>query len=244
MYYLVTMVSWVTICKDSYKDKKKIAFKEKFAKKQKLSYNYKYSHYLYSNKEVHNYFTKAGISKSDIQIFPDGSYEYESDEKFENYDKAGIGIFISYQDDQYHFQQSIGAQSIFYAEMYAIAVIEFLLNKINLPIDCNIEIFCDNQSVFESIYKQSDHELYPVLANKCRDLINKHQIIIHKIKSHVTGDSIIGNDFADKLARNAVKILFNHTTPLIWFSWLNSKMVHKNFRCCGQTVLWDTIDPG
>ena len=237
------MASWVTICKDSYKDVHKIKFKEKFAKKQNVSHNYRYSHYLYNNSQLHQYFIKNNITNFSIQIFTDGAYEYDAEEKYENYDKAGVGIFISFQMNQYHFQQSIGAQSIFYAEMYAIAILDILLNKLKLPRNQIIDVFCDNQSVFESIYKQNKHELFPVLANKCRDLINNHNVIIHKIKSHVLGDPIIGNDFADRLAGNAIKIPFNHTIPLIWFSWLNSKLVHKDFRCYGQTVLWDTLDP-
>ena len=39
-----------------------------------------------------------------------------------------------------------------------------------------------------------------------------------------------------------ITLLLDHTIPLIWFSWLSSKAVHKDFRCCGQTVPWDTLD--
>ena len=140
--------------------------------------------------------------------------------------------------------QAIGSQSIFYAELYAIAIVKNLLDELHLPINNRIEIFCDNQSVFELIYKNNNRDIHPILSSKCRELVSNYNIIVHKVKSHVSNDSIIGNDYADTLAGSAITIPFNHTIPLIWFSWLNSKTVHKNSRCCGQTVLWDTLDPG
>ena len=80
----------------------------------------------------------------------------------------------------HQFQQSTGAQSIFYTEMHAIAVFKLLLNKLNSSLTNEMSIFCDGQSVFESIYKQNERELYPILANKYRELITKHDIVIHK----------------------------------------------------------------
>ena len=82
------------------------------------------SHYLYSNAEFINYVNKSQLTPTDTQIFTDGSHEYESEEKFENYHKAGIGIFMSSFQNQYHFLQAIGSQSIFYAELYVIALIK------------------------------------------------------------------------------------------------------------------------
>ena len=122
--------------------------------------------------------------------------------KYKKQNKAGIGIFVSKNLDQYHFLHAIGSQSIFYAELYVIAIIKHLLNKLNLPTSNRIEIFCDNQSVFKTIYKQNNNEIYPHLANKCREMINHHNIIIHKVKSYIPTDTIMG--------MTTIKIPFNH----------------------------------
>ena len=78
---------------------------------------------------------------------------------------------------------------------------------------------------------------------KCTHFNNHYNLIIHEVKSHVPVNSTIGNDIADNVAGLAISIPFNHSIPLAWFSWLNSKTVYKDFRCCRQTVLWDTLDP-
>ena len=51
-----------------------------------------------------------------------------------------------------------------------------------------------------------------------------------KLMSHVHSNPIIGNNLADTLAGNSIEIPFNHTIPLVWFSWLNSKTAHKSVR--------------
>ena len=87
----------------------------------------------------------------------------------------------------------------------------------------------------------------PKFFLKCRNVIPKCSIIIHEVKSHVGQNSKIGSDLADKLVHlvgSALKFNFNDTTPLILFSWLNSKLFPEDFRCYGQTVLWDALDPG
>ena len=238
------MATWVSNCKDIYRDPSKIALKSKFMKNCNNSYNYRYSHYFYNNTKILSYYRNSKINHTDTLIYTDGSYEFDHEEKFDNFHEAGIGIYVSNSLDEYHFFQALGSHSIFYAEMYAIAILENLLIKLNLSLSDRIEIFCDNQSVFESIYKKSKDEIYPILLSKCRDLINKYQVVFHKVKSHVPYDPVLGNDIADKLAKKAISLPFNHLIPRPWFSWLNSFIVRKDFRCYEQTVLWDTLDPG
>lgn len=64
--------------------------------------------------------------------FTDGPYETDPEEKFKNYVKAGIGIFISSNLEQFHFYQAMGSQSIFCAKVGAIAVIKQLIKKMVL----------------------------------------------------------------------------------------------------------------
>ena len=200
------LATWVTICKDMHEESHKLNFKSKFVKQYTQHYDLRNSHYFYNNTEVNNYFNASNVSSYDATIFTDGSYEYDPEEKCKNFHKAGIGVLISNNLDG--FLQSIHSQSIFYAETYAIAVTENLLSKLNLSFNNRIEMFCDNQSVFESIYEQSNHELFPSLFSKNRNLIKNHNILIHKVKSHVDSNPKIGNDFADILAGTAFLSLY------------------------------------
>ena len=182
-------------------------------------YNHTHSQYLYNDAQHQNHLEKSKLSNARTLILTDRSHEYEPEETYENHTGGSVSMFISKKkNDYHHFWQAFGSQSIFYAEVCAIAVIKQLMNELNLFIKDGIEIFCDYQSVFESIYKQSNDELHPFSFKKCRELVNDYSIIIHKVKSHVSSSHMIGNDIADHHAGLAINIPFNHEIPLIWFN--------------------------
>ena len=71
--------------------------------------------------------------------------------------------------------------------------------------------------------------------------------ILHKVKAHQTKDEIIGNKFADKLAKRAVAKSLSRHFPTPWFNFINSSCVRRNSTCYGPKDpedLWDLLDPG
>ena len=242
------LASWTTICKSIYNDPHKIKFRNNYAEKSYVPLNYRYPMYLYNNTEVHKYMNNTNIEtySNHITVFTDGAHIYDEEEKYENNDIASIGIFISYKNTQYLFCQAIGAQSIYFAEMYAVAIVLDLMIKLNLPTEIPIDIFCDNQTVIENIYKTPKFPSFPNMLYKCQQMIEKKNVIIHKVKSHEPNDEIIGNKIADEAADYAIKYNFCRRVPTPFYEWINSKAVRKDFGCYGQTdqILWDLFDPG
>ncbi len=162
--------------------------------------------WIFDNKEWMKYKRKNKIEKTDIIIATDGSFKNN---------KAGIGIYIEHKNKKYNFWQTLGNQTVNYAELFALGKIKYLLEKFKINYNNKrIFILTDSMYAYEKSFKKPDRyskkpfEYYELHKETIETIWDLKPTLI-KVPSHLDEkrnmETIKPNDIADLLAEKARK---------------------------------------
>ena len=116
---------------------------------------------------------------------------------------AGIGIFIPNNRVEWLYSKAIGANSILFAEQFALAQIPTILREINIPLRNKREMICvHNEIACKEVYTNHKIPTCPNLAKQRQQLLFDNKlmnVIVVKVKSHLD-EPVAGNEVADELA--------------------------------------------
>ncbi len=197
---------------------------EKISKKHKLEkLNFNFHQWCDTNDDWENFKIKNKITKYDIIIGTDGSFQKTT--KCIN-GKAGVGIYIEHKNIKYYFFQALGSQTINYAELFGLGKIQPLLKRLCIPKNSNSRIFIltDSEYAFNIMFKKKKinkglaaTNYYPILHEKSLNNFWKLNPTLLKVSSHLDEKrnlaTISVNDEADILADSGAKYSLEHPPP-------------------------------